>query len=354
MNAVSFALRNDIAQTCAGDGEMDALHILPLRLLPFKNDKIGRARMIKNNQLTGVLEVYASRETGSGQVPIDRLPEYYNIANPLSDPDMQILMKLGPLPSYDVYSLRRSLRGLGIQVNQHDALKLSDDMNRALAGYMTRFTVPLLQQVYGDDAADIQRFEDLVGMFRDPDPRKALARLRVMAEKLDIAVEQIPKFLEDYGDIFLSLSYYQHCLDQLKPMLDGFVVGMNDMRSYQKVKSNPRLMTELERLEKTIAGLVTFLKRMFQDFAVRSRDMWDNLSAAKFRHVKEVIEGAQTTVGGVLCGLTVKMNAWNQRFPNPKVGGPSAREEFLLSEFKPGLASVIAIARGQGDVVGLA
>ncbi|MCB2106533.1 MAG: hypothetical protein KDE14_02475 [Rhodobacteraceae bacterium] len=352
---MSYALKNDVAQTAGSDEEMDALHILPLRVLPFKNDKIGRARMIKNNQLTGVLEVYSSRETGSGQIPIDRLPEYYNIKNPLNDPDMQIVMKLGPLPSYDVYSLRRSLRGLGIAVNSHDALKLSDDMNRALAGYMKRFTVPLIREVYGEeDEAKFQRFDDLIGMFRDPDPKKALAKLKIMAEKLGIPLESIPKFLEDYGDIFLSLSYYQHCLDRLKPMLDGFVVGMSEMRTFQKVKSSPQMMAELDRLEKTINGLVTFLKRMFQDFAVRSRDMWEHLSAAKFRHVKEVIEGAQSTVGGVLCGLTVKMNAWNQRFPNPKVGGPSAREEFLMSEFKPGLASVVAVARGQGDLISLA
>ena len=98
---------------------------------------------------------------------------------------------------------------------------------------------------------------------------------------------------------------------------------------------------------------MSVLKRMMQDFAVRSRDMWDDLSAAKFRDVKGVVEGAQSTVGGVLCGLTVTLNAWHHRFPNPKAGGPSAREDFLFSEFKPGLAGIVAVARGQGEVIGL-
>jgi hypothetical protein len=303
--------------------------------------------------LAGVLEVFASRETGSGQVPIERLPEFYGVRDPLNDPDMGIILKLGPLPSYDVYSLRRSLRGLGIEVNACSPLKLSDSMQHALMGYMGRFTGPLIRQVYGDADCQVQRFEDLVGLFRDPDPKRALAKLRVMAEKLGIPLEYIPKFIEDYSDIFLSLSYYQHCLDHLAPLLDAFTTGLADMRTYTKIKANAHLMGDIDRIEKTIAGLMNVLKRMFQDFAIRSRDMWDDLSAAKFRSVKEIVEGAQTTVGGVLCGLTVKLNAWHQRFPNPRAGGPSAREEFLFSEFKPGLSGIVAVARGQGELIGL-
>lgn len=353
MNAVGFAVKETAPQTTSDAGDMDALHILPLRVLPFGNEKIGRARLIKNSHLAGVLEVYATRETGSGQIPIDRLPEFYGIRDPLNDPDMQMVLKLGPLPSYDVYSLRRSLRGLGIEVNACKALKLSDHMQRSLTNYMTRFTGPLIRQVYGDADCQVQRFDDLLTLFRDPDPKKALTKLRQMAERLRIPLDYIPKFIEDYGDIFLALSYYHHCLDGLGPLLDTFSDGLREMRTYTKVRSNQQLLAEIDRIEKTIAGLMTVLRRMFQDFGVRSRDMWDDLSAAKFKHVKDVVEGAQTTVGGVLCGLTVKLNAWYQRFPNPKVGGPTAREDFLFSEFKPGLSGIVAVARGQGEVLGI-
>lgn len=353
MNALGYAIKEPAPETVDDGTDMDALHILPLRVLPFRNEKIGRARLIKNNQLTGVLEIYATPETGSGQIPIDRLPEYYGIRDPLNDPDMQMVLRLGALPSYDVYSLRRSLRGLGIEVNGCKSLKLSEAKQRTLASYMSRFTGPLIRQVYGEQDCQIQRFDDLVMLFRDPDPKKALAKLRVMAEKLSIPLDYIPKFIEDYGDIFLSLSYYQHCLDHLTPLLDAFVVGLKEMRGYSKVRNNAQLLSEIDRVEKTVAGLMTVLRRMFQDFAVRSRDLWDDLSAAKFKHVKEVVEGAQTTVGGVFCGLTVKLNAWHSRFPSPKVGGPTAREEFLFSEFKPGLTGIVAVARGQGEVLGL-
>jgi len=238
-------------------------------------------------------------------------------------------------------------------VNACKSLRLSENMQRSLTNYMTRFTRPLIHQVYGDADCHVQRFDDLVTLFRDPDPKKALAKLRQMADRLSIPLDYIPKFIEDYGDIFLALSYYHHCLDGLAPLLDIFHAGLKEMKTYSKVNSNPQLMAEIERPEKTVAGFMTVLRRMFQDFAVRSRDMWDDMSAAKFKHVKDVVEGAQTTVGGVLWGLTVKLNAWYQRFPSPSAGGPTAREEFLISEFKPGLSGIVAVARGQGEVIGL-
>ena len=134
-----------------------------------------------------------------------------------------------------------------------------------------------------------------------------------MAEKLGISIEQIPRFLEDYADIFLSLSYYNHCLDRLVPLIEGFLASMVDLRKSMQVRNDRMLMEEIERQEKVLTGLINFLKRMFQQFGELSRDMWSNMSAQKFERVREFIESTQVKVGGVLCGLTVKMNAWTHQ-----------------------------------------
>lgn len=330
--------------------DMDALHVLPLRVMPFRNDKIGKARLIKNNQLASMLEVF-SGDTGSGQLGIDRMAEFFGIKHPLGDPDMQIMFRLGPLPSFDVFSLRLALRDMRLDVNNCSGLRLSERMQRSLVTHMSGFTVPLLRQIYGVDDRQVERFDQLVMLFRDPDAKKAIARLRALSEKLGIPLDHIPKFIEDYGDIFLSLSYYRHCMDRLAPMLESFVRGMADLRKINKIKTNAALMAEIDRVEKTINGLMTFLKRSFQDFEIRSNDLWENLSADKFRAFKDVVEGAQRTVGGILCGLTVKLNAWQQRFPSPNVGGPGMREEFLTSDFKPGLSNIVDLARVQSELV---
>ena len=78
-----------------------------------------------------------------------------------------------------------------------------------------------------------------------------------------------------------------------------------------------------------------------------SQDMWNNLTAAKFEQVKAYIEDTQVKVGSVLCGLTVKMNAWVVRFPNPKSGGPGAKGEFIMTDMRQGLAEIVSAARGQ-------
>jgi hypothetical protein len=329
------------------DSDIDSLFILPLSMIPLKTEALGRSKLVKNSHLVGVLELFAERETGSGQIEIRDLPQHFRWKEGAGHPDLSILYTLAALPSFDVYSLRRSLRDCGIAVNNHNALKLSEEKNRQLTGYMSRFTMPLIKEIYGDDSKGITRFEDIVGLFKDPDVKKALNRLKVMAEKLQITIDQIPRFLENYGDIFMSLSYYNQCLDRLTPLLEAFIYAMKDMRSSMQVRNDKNLMSEMDKVEKLITGLINFLRRTFQDFGTMSQDMWNNLTAAKFEQVKAYIEDTQVKVGSVLCGLTVKMNAWVVRFPNPKSGGPGAKGEFIMTDMRQGLAEIVSAARGQ-------
>ncbi|MGB1026871.1 MAG: hypothetical protein ACPGYL_09975, partial [Rhodospirillaceae bacterium] len=60
-------------------------------------------------------------------------------------------------------------------------------------------------------------------------------------------------------------------------------------------------------------------------------------SAEKFKKVQKLIESYHTTIGGVLCGLTVKMNAWARIFPKPNSGGPVKRAEFIMVEMRQGI-----------------
>ncbi len=332
------------------DSDMDSLFILPLRVIPFATDSLERSRMIKNHRMESVVELYAERGMGSGQIEVNDLSKHFGWKNG-SHTDYDILRKLSDLPSFDVYTLRRSLRALDVPVNNFAELRLTDEKNRQLTGYMQEFTLPLIREVYGADAKDVKRFEDLVLLFKDPDVKKALARLKQMAEKLHIAIDQIPRFLEDYADIFMSLSYYNHCLDRLVPLIEGFLGSMVDLRKSMQVRTDHMLMTEIDRQEKVLTGLITYLKRLFQQFGAMSRDLWSNLSAEKFERVRDFIESTQIKVGSVLCGLTVKMNAWTNQFPSPKVGGPGAKSEFIMTEMRPGMNELIAIARGDAERV---
>lgn len=52
----------------------------------------------------------------------------------------------------------------------------------------------------------------------------------------------------------------------------------------------------------------------------------------------------------MLCGLTVKMNAWVVRFPNHRAGGPGAKGEFIMTDMRQGLSEIVGVARGEAWV----
>lgn len=150
------------------DSDMDALHILPLSILPFENPFFAHTRMIKNTDLDSVIEVFSDKKTGSGQFTIDGIAHELGWAPGHPPPDLILLKKLTKIPSYDVFSLRILLRKHGIRVNNIDTLQLSETKKAELGSYMRDFTRPLIRQIYGGDV-EINNFDDIVALFHNPD-----------------------------------------------------------------------------------------------------------------------------------------------------------------------------------------
>ena len=322
------------------DIDRDSLHILPLSILPIETPALQHARMIKNVRLESVVEFFQDANTGSGQMDINSLALEFDW--PLSPPnsDLILLQKLALLPSYDIYSLRILLREHGITVNRVDALKLSESKSRELNDYMGAFTHPLIMQIYGSDDISIKKFEDIIALFRDPDIQKAREKLERMADMLEIKLGEIPKFLEDYGDIFLSLSYYRQCLDHVLPTIEEFLEAMDDIRENWQLKNDSNLMKTCTMMQTTINELMAAITGRIENFDRNAKDMWNNISAERFRKVEKLIQSHHTTIGGVLCALTLKMDAWSRLFPDKNVGGPVRRSEFIMSEMKQGIERI--------------
>jgi hypothetical protein len=327
------------------DIDRDSLHILPLAIIPLKTPGLRRARLIKNARLDTVIELFVDRQTGSGQMAVEAVAREFSWPEDKPHEDLIILRKLAPLPSYDVYSLRIQLRDLNIPVNDVDALKLSEKKNKELTSYMTAFTRPLITHIYGDDDVSIQKFEDIIRLFKDPDVKKALEKLKVMAAKLEIEPREIPKFLEDYGDTFLSLSYYKQCLDSISPVIEDFLWSLKEIRRNWQLKSDSNLMRTCDSMEATFTALMANITARFENFERHSKVMWDNLSAERFREVERLIQAYHVSIGGILCALTVKMDAWARLFPNTSAGGPMKRSEFIMSELKQGIGKMQELGR---------
>lgn len=326
------------------DIDRDSLHILPLSLVPLQTSALAGARMIKNVRLESVVELFGDPSTGSGQVDIEDLPRAFGWSESAVHPDLAVLRKLALLPSFDMYSLRILLREHGIRINDCTALRLSKRKNAELTTYMTRFTRPLILHVYGASGdRSIHSFEDLVALFRDPDVEKALGKLKIMAARLEIRIGQVPKFLEDYGDIFFSLSYYRQALDGIEPTVAGFAHVIGQIREHWQLRKDQNLMKTLAMMQEVLQTVMARLKDRFARFDRSTADLWSNISATRFRKVQDLITSYHTTIGGILCALTVKMDAWNRMFPSSEAGGPMKRGDFIFTEMRPGFDRILTI-----------
>jgi hypothetical protein len=325
------------------DGDMDSLFTLPLHIIPLETPALRQARMIKNAQLRSVIELFSDINTGSGQVEISDLPKLLNWPQEEVHPDHIIIRKLATLHSYDVFSLRIMLRNIGVSLTNAADLQLSPEKNQELTHYMTQFTRPLIAEIYGSDTVKVERFEDVVALFRDPDIKRARQRLQQMADALGIEIMEVPAFLEDYGDIFLSLSYYKQCLDRLAPLLEVFINSMYEIRKNYQLRQDQNLLRNCEMIENTMNELTAAITGRFENFERSTKAMWEDISADRFQRVKELIQTYHVTIGGVLCGLTVKMNAWIRLFPKPTTGGPVKRSEFIMSDIRQGLDNITKI-----------
>jgi len=337
--------RGDRELTPIEESDMDSLFVLPLYVIPFATPALRKARMIKNAHLRSVVELFSDVSTGSGQVTIEDLPKQMNWPDTGGvHPDHAIARQLAMLHSYDIFSLRIMLRRLKIPLAEQAELQLSPEKNQELTTYMTQFTRPLISQIYGgEEDVKVERFEDMLKLFRDPDVKRARQRLTQMSQALGIEVMEVPRFLEDYGDIFLSLSYYRQCLDQLTPLLEGFIDSMYEIRKNYQMRKDQNLLRACDMIETTINELTAAITGRFENFDRSTKSMWENISAERFQRVKELIQAYHVTIGGVLCGLTVKMNAWARLFPRATAGGPVKRSEFIMTDIRQGLENITRI-----------
>ncbi len=235
-----------------------------------------------------------------------------------------------------MFSLSIELRRLNIRVNDHSELRLSEEKSRELTKYMTDFTRPLIQQIYGNNNTIIANTNDLIAMFSNPNKEEELKNLRLMADKLSVRMEDVPTFLEDYGDIFLSLAYFKEELEKIVPSIKDLIIVLRDLKLNHQWRQEKHFLSTCDNMEKSFTDIVSSITERFENFDQHSQSLWDNITAESFRRVKELITGHHTTVGGVLCGLQVKMDAWNERFGRGQ-GGPIQRFDFITGELKQGI-----------------
>ena len=324
------------------ESDMDSLHVLPLSIIPFDLSGLKRAKMIKNVRLETVIEMFKDDSAGSGQVRVEDAAKLFGIPEKEPHPDIIKLKRLAGLNSFDIYTLRVELRNVGVPVNDHAELKLSKSKNEELTEYMRDFTRPLISQVYADSDTSITDVNQIIDMFKIPDRGQAMENLKKLATTLNVALPEIPRFLEDYGDIYLSLAYFKNSLDNIVPHILVFFEFMEELRGNYRLKHDRNFVETSLFVENTLNNVTASITGRFESFQRHSNEMWSDINAESFSQVKRIISSHHSTIGGVLCGLAVKMSMWNDRFADGR-GGPQARADFVLSEMRHGIEKIVEV-----------
>ena len=329
---------------------LDSLHTLPLCIIPLQTRGLKREFMIKNARLESVIELFRVDGSGSGQVDPKELHGYFQDVGGALSHDLIILDRISNLESFDVYSLRLALRKLGIGFKDFSALRLSDKKRAELTEYMRAFTKPLINRVYGSDQSDnINDVDQIIKMLSIPSRNNAKANLQTLANELNIELAEVPKFLESYGEIFLSLSYFRNCLDKIMQQIPPFISWMEELHSNYQIQNDRNQLKILKNIESDLNEISTSLVGRFEFFNHRSHDFWENITADSFHSFQDLVTAHHVSIGAVLCGLAVKMDLYESRFPNHG-GGPVKRLEFINSEIKPGLQRIKDIEQRVGAV----
>lgn len=329
----------------ARDEAIDRLYELPLSYVPLQTPGLRKASLVKSAQLRSMIELFRSQKTGRGLIAVSEIRDFFQQDRARLDADIAMLEVLAALESFDVFSLRIQLRHLGVDLVSVEALQLSQRKQAELSAFMRRFTRPLIERVYGagTEAADAMT---LIDLFRHPKREDARRALQDLAETLDIDLWEVPAFLEECGDTFLSLSYFKSCLDQITAVIPEFIDWTAMLKDNYQVRSDPNNKRVLAEVAGDLTDITTSLVGRFDKMDQRSIDLWDGIDSASFRVFRDFVRDQHVSLGAVLCGLCVKMKLWQERFPS-RGGGPARRLDFVKSEIVPGLARIREIEARQ-------
>ncbi len=316
---------------------LDAIDVFPLEVMPLRNATLKNARLIKNARLETSLELLNDPISGSLQISPHNLAEIFSGDAVKLQEDQELLNKLSALGSFDVYSLRSVFKKLSLETVPEDALDLSDEMKKELGGHSQKFIRPLIEKIYGLDRFSKDGVKDIRDVFKNPDVGLVHENLKLMTEKTGIPLNELPEFLEEYNDVYLSIAYYNYLLENLRGIADRFFPWIQQTQKYREVTITPRTFACCQKAETILHFLNSSLHERLIKVQKNFDVFWQDINHASFKRLQEEITENHHSLGAVLCGLIVKMRAWDAAFPDADAGGPVQRAKFIVAELEPGL-----------------
>ena len=78
-------------------------------------------------------------------------------------------------------------------------------------------------------------------------------------------------------------------------------------------------------------------------FRVKTLEMWENISAQRYRKMTELVIGHQEKIGAMLCAITVKLNGWRQYAASAAIESATDKTYFVSSNMMYALDHVTGL-----------
>jgi hypothetical protein len=207
----------------------------------------------------------------------------------------------------------------------------------SLMDHMSAFTRPLVAKIYGGSDVQASSFTDVLKLFTDPNADEARQNLRNLAKSLEIELIQIPKFLEDYADVFLSLSFYKKCHDDKAEDLSEFLDDLECLAHSPQMNGHAATTQTIDQIACHIRDLYAEVANVLEIFRIRTEDMWEDISAERYQKMSAMIVEHQENIGAILCAIIVKLDAWQQSKSTSAGASVSEKIGFITRDIGFGL-----------------
>lgn len=324
--------------------EKDSLHILPLHIVPLKTPALRLARMLKNDKLESAVEVFHGDETGSGQIDPSRLGGMFDWPPGEKHPDALLIAKLSLMQSFDIYTLRMQLRQMGLNIENSADLKLSPAKTAELKKHMTAFMQPLVKFIYDQTGLNPQDIGLAAAAVHKTQDKAALENLKTLSSKFQIILELLPEFLGSYGDVFLSLAYFKKTFEDQIPQVLKFQKQIAKLKEEESLQRDDYFMAAADAVCLDIREIMSMTAKRFGSFDEHTESMWENINGESFQNVKTIIESNHGILGGVLCGLFLKLRAWENHVSSSDKN-PRIMADFVVSDMKHGIDMIKMVAQ---------
>ena len=318
---------------------VDELHTLSLGAFDIKHQTLKEARLVKNVFLETVVEFTEAELAASGPMALKQLAIEFDEVD-VSREEIKMINNLASLPSFDCYTLKRGIGPMKISLLNDQVLKLSDEKVGTLFDLMSRITRPLIQYLYTDDNLRIKDTSGLLSLIQNTEPLKVKDRLDLVAANLEISLKELPNYLQEFGELFLSVSYFESTFREYNPKLDQFLLWAEDGVKNSNLRNDPNAQRELTQTEQKFKELKENLDARFRFLANITQIDWQDLRSSEFKKIQREILSQQANLAIGLCGLAVKMIEWEYQFPSAG-GSPQQCLEFLSAEANTGLDNLL-------------